>query len=310
MSHDPYKHNEYSSRSKSQGEVPSSAPEFRAAIIDVQSQPGLAFQTVPATGGKAAAFENQFIKTQPEQKTSSSLGLKNFFQDGWENPILTRVGLYYPLGPCLVRVGRDLLDQVLKRLRGVFRTLSLHTKYHDTPISADCVSLDKVEFQVIILEARDSSDLVVEVCRRDGDSYAFHLYAQQILSAVKDGTQITPVVRHSWNMEELHQMDRFAENKVNNVEEALEIAMAMFATERYDAQKLSLESLSYMTDPSKSGMSAAMAVTQCLMRPQNPNQERLSKLILRFASLETNDAGTSSPEFRKRRKHQLLESAC
>ena len=69
-------------------------------------------------------------------------------QNGWKNPQLTKVGLYFPFGPCQIRLLKDRLNGLLEALPDVFRALSLHTVYQEPPIAATCGSLDQVEFEI------------------------------------------------------------------------------------------------------------------------------------------------------------------
>lgn len=211
----------------------------------------------------------------------------------WCEPGLTRLGLYYPLSPCQARMAQSQLNNVLRKLEDVFRKHSLHANYTDSPISAICKSMDQVEFEVVLFAARDDSDqMILEMSRRNGDSIAFHLYAQHILCAVLD---IAPPERHpepvafsssSWNMHVLSQADSLGDY-VEDVTEAIEIAANLVASDRYDACRLGLESTVHLTNPEKCGLSAAKAVARCLIHPEGPIAQNLSRRILEFACQET-----------------------
>eukprot|EP00522_Entomoneis_paludosa_P010623 CAMPEP_0172451580 /NCGR_PEP_ID=MMETSP1065-20121228/9570_1 /TAXON_ID=265537 /ORGANISM="Amphiprora paludosa, Strain CCMP125" /LENGTH=423 /DNA_ID=CAMNT_0013203543 /DNA_START=44 /DNA_END=1315 /DNA_ORIENTATION=+ len=243
----------------------------------------------------------------PQKSSLTSLDNTN---NHWHNPQLTPLGLYYPLGPCQTKFARHELSLVLDTLRQVFFTLSLHVKYHNSPISADCTSLDQVTFQVLILSAprhhqdgEDDDTCILEVSRREGDGYTFHLYSHQIMTAMAQrhhqsdshGEALVttkPIVRASWNMDMVQHADRVplhnrTNSSNNNGEEALEMAWNMLSSERYDARKLALESLLHMTDPNKSGWSTAQTMATSLLNPNGPIQERLSQAMLEYASMET-----------------------
>eukprot|EP00522_Entomoneis_paludosa_P009440 CAMPEP_0172443634 /NCGR_PEP_ID=MMETSP1065-20121228/3871_1 /TAXON_ID=265537 /ORGANISM="Amphiprora paludosa, Strain CCMP125" /LENGTH=362 /DNA_ID=CAMNT_0013193937 /DNA_START=103 /DNA_END=1191 /DNA_ORIENTATION=+ len=209
--------------------------------------------------------------------------------DNWRNPQLTPIGLYYPLGNAQTRFSLGDLNQVLETLRHVFFKLSLHTKYHNSPISAECQSMDQVTFEVVLFASRDHDDQVIlEVSKRDGDSHLYQRYARQILSAVEGEPADNMINSPSgWNANSFAQADNISRIGLctdESINEALESVWNMLSTDRYDARKLALECLTHMTDPNKSGWSTAKAFAERLLHPNGLIQEQLSKFVLDYAS--------------------------
>ena len=277
------KQDETRSRSKKGGGL-----GFRAMTFEA-SEPTIRHGSTPQTKDqfRAARFDDTalvpieervavLIKTQDVPKPTPP---------GWSNPQLTLLGLYYPLGSNQTRLSQNDLYDVLRKLRAIFRAQSLHTCYTDSPISAICKSLDQVEFEVVLFAARDdSAKMVLEVSRRDGDSMAYHWYAQQILRTVSDfSLEPLPVSPPSWNMNILMQADSIGDSDDESVGEAVEIAWKLVSSDRYDARRLGFESLVHMTDPNKCGWTAAKTVARSLIHPIGAIEEKLSTRVLEFA---------------------------
>mmetsp|Transcript_8598 Transcript_8598/g.19503 ORF Transcript_8598/g.19503 Transcript_8598/m.19503 type:complete len:301 (+) Transcript_8598:76-978(+) len=282
-------HDRNSTKSKKKGATAApEQPHFRAMAMMTDHEPKLAFGKDVYT--PKSIVGNVTPDYQPAGVVVETSSTQAVASSPWEEAKLTLVGLYYPLGPCLERLPRYKLEDVLDTLRRVFPMLSLHTKYNNSPISASCRSLDQVALEVVILGARDDTEqLIVEISKQEGDCYSFHLYAKQILSAVTGRVSAPePVIRCSWNLEALSQADTVTECE-ENILEAIDIAGRMVSSERYDAQKLALESLVHMTDPNKSGWSTSKAIAQCLLHPKDETQQKLSKIILELALM---DSGT------------------
>lgn len=264
--------------------------------------PNLAFMSVTNDTKTTKTVTSAYDHDHSEFNTNQIDQSKTAFRpktEGWEEPSLTVIGLYYPLGPCQKRFARSQLKEILENLPIVFRALSLQTKYHNSPISAECRSLDLVGLEVVILAARDDSECVLlEVCRREGDSYSYHCYAQQILLSVSGPEPIRPIMGFSWNLEALSKADRVAKNH-ENVAEALEIASNMLSSERFDARKLAVESLVHMTDPHVSGWATSQIIANCLLDPKESSQERLSEELLTYAAQETCPLHTDDSTFEK-----------
>jgi len=292
MSH---KHNDGGNESKKLGAPAPDGPQFRSMAM-TKPDPLMAFRHDDAYVRKGVGAVTPDYRVDEPSKTIYHQEPPK--PDSWDEPTLTPIGLYYPLGPCQKRLARSQLGHVLDTLRRVFCTLSLHTKYHDSPISAECRSIDQVTLEVLIFAARDESDeIIVEISRQDGECYSYHLYAQQILSSISGSPSAAqPIIRVSWNLDTLNQADSVGQNN-ESIDEALEIAWSMLCSERYDARRLAFESLMHMTDPNKSGWSTSKATAECLLRPDGAIQERLSRHLLEYASKDVGSVGVETSSF-------------
>ena len=223
------------------------------------------------------------------------------FVNGWKNPQLTTLGLYYPLGPCQLRLPLEMLHNVLDMLLDVFRRLSMHASYQESPICAICRSLDQVEFTVSLFASRTSpQEIIVEVERRYGDVISYHNYARRIACAL-NRTDSYPDVGQTeppcfWNRKIIDLADSVALAGHNeSIAEALEITYSLISNERYDARRLGLESLIHMTDPYKSGFFVASAAAKSLLFPKDAREQRVSRDVFEYAcKLPSDDCSESS----------------
>ena len=287
---------------RSEDEASKRAPVFRSARMLVESTVG---QLESVQSEQKAPLLNGGDTSKP--KVSSSMEIPDNL--GWTDPTLTMLGLYHPLSPCHVRVKKDRLRSILKRLPKLFRKLSLKVEYHNSPVSASCESMNQVEFQVLFFAGRegteDEDSIIVEVQHCDGDTYSYHEYAQkvvQMLSTSDNGDDSEDSEGHSrlttsapcfWNGTLLRQADTimqqpFVHSDKSCISDALETAWSFLSTDRYDVQRLGMESLLHMTDPNRSGLSVAVPTTLCLLFPQTETQERISRGILQLACQDDN----------------------
>ena len=235
---------------------------FRAVAM-VAPQPQLAFSQPTAVSEKDPSL---VVFSPPKLRLEEASAP---VPAGWQHPQITRLGLYHPLEVGHASVAREALPSVLARLRNVFRSLSLRTIYHDTPLAASCQSLEQVELRVSLWESRtDPNQVVLEVQRRCGDSVAFGGYARRILDSIGQescqGVDRQVCLDSLWRAESCMRRIPVPPH-VDPVQQALEVAHDLSIAERRDARQLGLESLCIMTDASKTGMPVAIPTAKCVL---------------------------------------------
>lgn len=246
---------------------------------------------VSSSVGPRELLQQEEVNTKPMMKEISIITTPTQITHGWETPKLTPMSLYWPVGPHQKRVRLDQLDTILQTLRQIFRELSLVTRYNNSPVAAECRSLDQVTLEVLLFSARDETDkIILEVSRIEGDSYAFHLYASQILSTISGQTKAPAPIISCWNLDLIDQTERLGVVSTGSVEEALEVAWSMLNTERLDAQKLGLESLKQMTNPNNS-WSTSKAAAACILNPDGHIQTQISKAVWGYATQSQDTSG-------------------
>jgi hypothetical protein len=257
---------------------PSEDVNQKSRTFEKQPQPGLA--------SGSDIFRDSDVTTHDFRDTSSKtspIGLA-----GWQNPVLTRLGLYHPLEQCQTTFPKIKLSEVLASLTNAFQALSLQTVLFNSPIAANCISLEQVHWRVSMWESRtDPTSCVLEVQRCKGDAVIFVRYAKQIIATVAQAaTEATDFATSTFqpmrtpSMPTLVQAERmlahtFSEETQLNDDAtafygALEIADRLIGADRFDAQCLGLESLGIMTDPEKTGMAGATLVASVVLTGRAP----------------------------------------
>lgn len=275
-----------------------SPPLFRSATLVEKNQ--------SQTQSKVVVLRDDKNVSQLEDDKSNSPATMSFVRrsipNGWHDPKVTTVGMYYPLGPCQIRINWDRLEEyVFQLLPEVFRQLSLQTIYQESPVCATCRSIDQVEFEVSIFRSRtDLDEIIVEIERQDGDVISYHRYASQIVCALSGETVYEESFASlvCWDQNIWAFLDSISQPGSDEiVADALETTWTMISSERYDTQRLGLESLIHMTDPTKSGFSVAKAASECLLFPKDSVQLRVSLNVFSCACDDTTneDYHFSSP---------------
>lgn len=202
----------------------------------------------------------------------------------WAKDKLRKLGFYHPLEPSHVSFPRSDLAATLERLTRCFKMLSCRVLYEDELLSAACLTMEQVEFQVSLYESRqDQQTVLLELQRRTGDSYVFHQdYAQPILAAAQ-GQELSGHLP-SKRMCGI-SMDRLAKHagvSDEDVDVAIELATNLVTADRLDACRLGMESLVTLTDASKTGMSTARKVARELVMPSGGTSEKLMHAMVKY----------------------------
>lgn len=264
--------------------------------------------------------ESENMRERPDRKemVALSTGISSNFDDSskaWNNPKLTVLDWYCPVGPCHVRLKLDELEGILKYLQNCFRKLSFYVDYQDSPISATCRSMDQVELKVSCFASQNKSneEMVVEVAHIGGNTLTFHEYSLAIIRSIswhhnddslnsrdnschlafgKQSPQMGPAATSNPSFGNSRRQQRppvdtsqdlGSKNGKSAVEECFEIAYDFLSTERYDAQRRGVDMLIRMTDPNRSASSVVVPTAEALFFPNTETQEYVSHKILKWA---------------------------
>lgn len=202
----------------------------------------------------------------------------------WAIDKLRRLGYYHPLDPFHLSFPKNQLNHVLGRLTDCFRAMSCRVSYEADLLSAACLTMEQVEFQVsMFIDRTDAENILLEVQRRAGDSYTFHHdYAQAIRKAV----QGQPVEEKTMDMDiDLGlSLEKLSQSMAtdDDITVAIELATALVLADRLDECRLGMESLEALTDISKTGQSTARKVSRALVMPQDEISRKLSEAMKEF----------------------------
>lgn len=191
---------------------------------------------------------------------------------GWSQPCLTYPSCFYPLSSNSKNFPAAQLPHVLDRLASVIRMLSLATTFHNSPIEATCRSLEQMEFVVSVWSDRTNNNMaIVEIQKVHGNSVTFSHYSRKIMAAIFDPTareiQTTSTQRAVMPNEEVSDAILRCSSPVEQspVSDALDLTLSLLLTDRADSQCLGLESLSILTDPTKTGLSVAKDIAKAAL---------------------------------------------
>jgi len=195
------------------------------------------------------------------------------FRAGWKDPILTRIGDYYPVSRTHRTFPKSDLPMILERLVSVFRILNFHTTFYDSPcVRAVCRSMQPVELCVNLWESRHQTDVVIlDIQRIFGDTIQ---YAKQVRRILAYAFQKTPCATDDYTRSILTIASRDQYVGLSSLsmpasrivtDDALNIASSMVLTDRRDARSLGLESLVILTDDTKTEISLAREVASVIL---------------------------------------------
>jgi len=197
---------------------------------------------------------------------------------------LRRLGQYHPLDPSHVTFPKAHLRDNIRRLTDCLRVLSCRVLYEDQKLSANCLTMEHVQFQITFFE-KDPLTVILEVQRRAGDSYIFHHdYARPILATVRRNGKIQDEKCRLMNRSIALSMDRLVTVDVteDHIKQAIELATQLIISERIDACSLGMESLESLTDANKTGRSVAIKVAREFVVPSCKTSSELVRVMLQY----------------------------
>jgi hypothetical protein len=178
------------------------------------------------------------------------------------------VPLYHPLERTAVTLSDQLsLDTITSRISQFLKQQSIPARYDDTG-RVDCITDELVKFVVRLWSTTTTTStphgggggVIVEIQRRQGCCIAMHGLRQQLIEAIRHGVSVTPAPPSRTTCDFLKTLvDQTALPKPNNkyddssscLPSALELCRRLLESERWDEQRLGLESLCILTDPHK-----------------------------------------------------------
>lgn len=217
--------------------------------------------------------------TKIVQKTSTGLG------GNWATEKLQRLGYYHPLGPSHLTFPKAQLEATLARLTDCLRVLSCHVQYEDDYLSASCLTMERVRFQVSFFE-KDATTLILEIQRRSGDSYIFHRhYARPILAIIRfnkfPDTSQADKERISLSLDRLATSNLTVSN--DDITDAIELVSKLVTSERWDACLLGMESLESLTNTLKTGYPVAIRVArEIVVSSTSEMPNKLARVMLHY----------------------------
>ena len=294
---------------------PEDGPAFRFAKVD--GERALASAEITALGhdkdsARLSAAQQRPTETalQPttnkQQQPALVLGNSQYPSTAWTNvspDTIPPMGSFYVLDRTHVRISKQQplaadLESLLTRLQAVFGHLSLQVQYESTGnVAATCVSLDQVHFTVSVFA--NTEQWIVEVSRQSGDGISFCCLARQILKACTSNELKVAPTAAKVSVKDTNvlyerlvrqaDMDHAPISAMDNqmaAQQAVEQVQRLLSADRYDAQRLGLESLCHLTTPGLSHPTALDYTATSLLHLQLPT---VVQTMSALASTETSE---------------------
>lgn len=238
------------------------------------SNPTLTFDyTAPAPPSLAPPSFGSSIVTAP------SKNLRRAETCGWdlaEAPVLPE---FHPLEPTAVFCPNSDVRTVASRISAVLKERSIHAEYMDS--EAECVTVDNVEFSVFLYRGKEqfSHGIICEVQRLNGNSINFHDDTMAVLNAAENKESHEPIQKKVKMIPLVEDDDDYDVSTVSSD------FIRKMLNGGEDSQRLGLETLVIMTDPSKVGSKTATVVCKNLMEPGNEVAVTVINLLINESSL-------------------------
>jgi len=184
-------------------------------------------------------------------------------EDNWNRELPS----FYPLEETNCLVKNTAPSIVSGRISDCCRLLSVQAQFDDVAGTASLKTAEHVEIHLSLWSGTDEEPegLVVEAQRRTGDPIKFHEYTRHILDAAQgrfDTGKISekptrPVIGDRKNSAAQSQGDKSLS--------AVEIAAKLLKKDRLDARRLGMESLCFLTDPSRTGVDTALVASRAVL---------------------------------------------
>merc|ERR1712151_543296 len=178
------------------------------------------------------------------------------------------------------------VDVVCGRISNYMKSNSIHCTYQDDLGRVNCTTDNLLSFSVQLW--KKNSDIVIEIQRTQGCAIAMHTTRQSLIQTIQHGHhqdqgQQQAVKQTSPEMSRfLQQLPMPSSQDSSCVETCLEICQDLLNSDLLDQNRLGLESLGILTDPSKTQF--AQEVSKQVIIDSN-----LQRLLVKFFTMNDNN---------------------
>jgi len=187
-----------------------------------------------------------------------------------QDDALRTVPAYYPLEKSNRTVHDAKPSIVSGRISDCCRLMSLQATYDDKAGTASLTTEEHVEIHLSLWSGAGApDDIIVEAQRRTGCPIKYHQYTRHILDAAQGRFDLMNFRPSSYLSIVESKEDRKEKSSndsgVNEPLLALEIAASLIKKDRMDARRLGMESLCFLTDPSRTGPETALMASRAVL---------------------------------------------
>jgi len=182
-------------------------------------------------------------------------------KDNWNRALPS----FYPLEETNCLVKNTAPSIVSGRISDCCRLLSVQADFDDVAGTASLKTGEHVEIHLSLWSGADEEPecVVVEAQRRTGDPIKFHEYTRYLLNAAQGKFDTDNIsAARSLIVDKKHSATK---SKGDKSLSAVEIAAKLLKKDRLDARRLGMESLCFLTDPSRTGVDTALVASRAVL---------------------------------------------
>ena len=247
------------------------------------------------TNGKLKQSEDLKAKESGPKFIPSADSTSSAFK--WHIPKLRRVPMYHPIERGALRLDDVPLDTVSSRISEFFWQNSIACSYSASePGRADCLTQSLLKFTVQLWQGKSKTQIIIEVQRRQGCSIEMQRLKGRVYRAVESELE---------EMDTSDSAERAAASQIQNVamsapaesakeeRDPVDITIDLLESPCVDQNRLGMESLHLLTDPSKVRIQEADRVSHILIAGDDRCSTRLrEKFGGYFVGIQTRDSET------------------
>lgn len=222
------------------------------------------------------------------------------------------VPMFHPLErtaiTCTMTNGLD-LESVTSRISRFLRLKSIESHYHDDCGRVDAQTDNLVKFVIQLWKSNNNDAVIVEIQRRQGCCIAMQALRHDLIQAIQQGIEEgnnnishnPHTVRRDGLLLQRVVTTAAAQSQLLSralppqppgtscLESAMELTINMLSSDRVDAQRLGLESLCVMTDPTKVLLENAVKVSRSILLEEEESNHIMTRLLKRYFVLQRQD---------------------
>jgi len=212
----------------------------------------------------------------PPPTTGSNESQSNWnVKDDWRRSVPS----FYPLEKSNRTVKGATASVVSGRVSDCCRLLSVQAEFDDKAGTASLTTAEHVEIHLSLWSAGGDGEpacIIVEAQRRTGDPIKYHQYIRHILDAAQGTFNAVNVGSSNLKTDVMDKKEKGSSQSNDDKSlSALEIAAILIKKDRMDARRLGMESLCFLTDPSRTGVDTALVASRAVLfgSAQNDNDD-------------------------------------
>jgi len=186
-------------------------------------------------------------------------------KDDWHR----RVPSFYPLEKSSRYVNNTTPSVVSGRISDCCRLLSVQAQFDDMAGTASLITAEHVEIHLSLWSGGGNEEpecIIVEAQRRTGCPIKYHEYIRHLLDAAQGRFDSLNVGTFKIKASVIDRKEKGSSQSNDEKSlSAVEIAAKLIKKDRLDARRLGMESLCFLTDPSRTGVETALVASRAVL---------------------------------------------